>query len=113
MIFNTFSITVAQRTREFAMLRTIGASRRQVLWAVVLEALVIGSAGSVLGLVAGIGLAPLLMGLLGLLGFDLPDTALVIAVRTIAIAIIVGTLVRSCPASCPRCGPRASRPWTQ
>jgi putative ABC transport system permease protein len=93
VIFNTFTITVAQRTREFGMLRTIGASRRQVLWAVVLEALVIGITGSVLGLLAGIGLAPLLSGLLGLLGFDLPNTGLVIAVRTIAVAIIVGTAV--------------------
>jgi putative ABC transport system permease protein len=93
VIFNTFTITVAQRTREFGMLRTIGASRRQVLWAVVLEALLIGLAGSALGLLAGIGLAPLLSRLLGLLGFDLPDTALVIAVRTIAVAILVGTTV--------------------
>ena len=93
VIFNTFTITVAQRTREFGMLRTIGASRRQILRAVVLEALLIGIVGSVLGLFAGIGLAPLLAGLLGLIGFDLPSTALVIAVRTIVVAILVGTLV--------------------
>jgi putative ABC transport system permease protein len=93
VIFNTFTITVAQRTREFGMLRTIGASRRQVLAAVVLEALMIGIAGSLLGLLAGIGLAPLLSGLLGLIGFDLPSTALVIGGRTIVVAIVLGTVV--------------------
>jgi len=93
VIFNTFTITVAQRTREFGMLRTIGASRQQVLQAVVLEALLIGLVGSLLGLLAGIGLAPLLAGLLGLIGFDLPNTALVIAIRTIVVAMVLGTLV--------------------
>ena len=93
VIFNTFTMTVAQRTREFGMLRTIGASRRQILQAVVLEALLIGFAGSVLGLFAGIGLAPLLAGLLGMIGFDLPSTALVIAARTIVVAILLGTVV--------------------
>ena len=58
LIFNTFSITVAQRTREFAMLRTLGASRRQLVRSVVIEALVIGLLASVLGLLAGIGFAP-------------------------------------------------------
>ncbi|MEA2171699.1 MAG: putative transport system permease protein [Solirubrobacteraceae bacterium] len=93
VIFNTFTITVAQRTREFGMLRTVGASRKQVLQAVILEALMIGFVGALLGLLAGIGLAPLLAALLGLIGFDLPDTALVIAGRTIVVAILLGTLV--------------------
>ncbi|MEY2442949.1 MAG: putative transport system permease protein [bacterium] len=93
VIFNTFSMTVAQRTREFGMLRTIGASRKQILHAVVLEALLIGFAGSVLGLFAGIGLAPLLASLLGMVGFDLPSTALVIAARTVVVAILLGTVV--------------------
>src|SRR4029078_3504271 len=57
IIFNTFSITVAQRRREFALLRSIGATRRQVLLAVASEALVLGVAASVLGLVCGLGLA--------------------------------------------------------
>jgi putative ABC transport system permease protein len=92
VIFNTFSITVAQRIREFGMLRTIGASRRQVMGAVVLEALLVGVVGSVLGLLAGIGLAPLLRGLFALAGFDLPGTALVIAPRTVAVALVLGTL---------------------
>ena len=91
VIFNTFTITVAQRVREFGMLRTIGASRRQILGAVVGEALLIGLVGSVLGLFAGIGLAPLLKGVFALIGFDLPSTALVIAPRTIASSIVLGT----------------------
>src|SRR5947209_5604297 len=57
VIFNTFSITVAQRMRELALLRTIGATRGQVLRSVMLEALVIGVIASVLGLLAGLGLA--------------------------------------------------------
>jgi putative ABC transport system permease protein len=93
VIFNTFTVTVAQRTREFGMLRTIGASRRQVLWAVVLEALTIGLVGSVLGLLTGIGLAPLLSGLLARVGFGLPGSALVVAGRTVAVAVAAGTIV--------------------
>jgi putative ABC transport system permease protein len=93
VIFNTFTITVAQRTREFGMLRTIGASRRQVLMAVVLEALIIGVFGSALGLLVGIGLAPLLGALLGQIGLDLPSTALVIGARTVVVAIVLGTVV--------------------
>ncbi len=93
VIFNTFSITVAQRTREFGMLRTIGASRRQVLWSVVAEALALGFVGSILGLAAGVGLAPLLSGLLSAVGLDLPSSGTVIAVRTVVVAIGLGTVV--------------------
>ena len=63
MIFNTLSITVAQRTREFATLRTLGASRKQVMRSVVIEGLVIGLLASVIGLFAGFGLAKLLTAL--------------------------------------------------
>ena len=56
MIFNTLSITVAQRTREFATLRTLGASRKQVMRSVVLEGLVIGFVASLIGLLAGFGI---------------------------------------------------------
>ncbi|CAA9346236.1 MAG: ABC transporter, fused permease protein [uncultured Gemmatimonadaceae bacterium] len=93
VIFNTFTITVAQRTREFGLLRTIGASRRQILRSVVLEAALIGVLGSLLGLLAGIGLAPLLRELFGLIGFDLPSQALVIAARTVIASVLVGTVV--------------------
>ena len=60
IIFNTFSITVAQRTREFGLLRTLGASRGQILRSVVYEGLLLGAIGAGLGLLAGIALAPAL-----------------------------------------------------
>ncbi len=93
VIYNTFTITVAQRTRELALLRTLGASRRQVLRSVVLEAGVIGLIASVLGLLGGLLLAPGLRGLLKIIGADLPSTASVIATRTIVVALVVGVLV--------------------
>jgi putative ABC transport system permease protein len=93
LIFNTFSITVAQRTREFAVLRTLGASRRQIIGSVVLEAVVIGFVASVLGLLAGIGFAPALKALFDALEIGLPATGAVIAVRTIVLSLLLGTLL--------------------
>src|ERR671935_920104 len=93
VIANTLSITIAQRTREFATLRTIGASRRQVLWAVVLEAVIIGFIASVLGLFLGLGLAKILNKLFVAVGIDLPQGNTVFATRTIVVALLVGTLV--------------------
>jgi putative ABC transport system permease protein len=93
VIFNTLSITVAQRTREFATLRTLGGSRKQVMRSVVAEGLVIGLVASVIGLLAGIGLAKGMVALFSALGVELPDAATVIAPRTIILSIVVGTLV--------------------
>jgi putative ABC transport system permease protein len=93
VIANTLSITIAQRTREFATLRTIGASRRQVLWAVVLEALIIGFAASLVGLFLGLGLAKILNKLFVAVGIDLPQGNTVFATRTIVVALVVGTLI--------------------
>ncbi|HET9507852.1 MAG TPA: FtsX-like permease family protein [Gaiellaceae bacterium] len=93
VIFNTLSITVAQRMREFATLRTIGASRRQVLAAVIVEALVIGLLASVVGLFSGLGLAVGLNKLFSALGLDLPQTETVFATRTIVVSLLIGTLV--------------------
>ena len=90
LIFNTFSITVAQRTREFAMLRTLGASRRQLVVSVVIEALVIGLIASVLGLLAGIGFAPAINALFQALEIDLPNEGTVIATRTIVVSLVIG-----------------------
>jgi putative ABC transport system permease protein len=91
LIFNTFSITVAQRTREFAMLRTLGAKRRQILTTVVTEAFVIGLVASVLGVLAGIGFAPAIGVLFDTVGIDLPSTGTVIATRTVVIGLVLGT----------------------
>ncbi len=93
VIYNTFTITVAQRTRELALLRTLGASRRQVLRSVVLEAGLIGLIASVLGLLGGLLLAPGLRGLMKAVGADLPATASVVETRTIVVALVVGVLV--------------------
>ena len=90
IIYNTFSITVAQRTREFAMLRTIGASRRQILGTVVGEAFAIGLAASVVGIVAGLGLAWGLNRLFEAVGFGLPATGLVLSWQTVVVCLAVG-----------------------
>ena len=79
MIFNTFSITVAQRTRQNGLLRALGATRRQVLASVLIEALVVGVLASVLGLLAGFGIATGLKALLDALGFGIPAGGLVFA----------------------------------
>ena len=93
VIFNTLSITVAQRTREFATLRTLGGSRKQVMRSVVAEGFAIGLLASVLGLVAGLGLAKGMVALFSAMGVELPEAATVIEPRTIVLSIIVGTTV--------------------
>ena len=93
VIANTLSITIAQRVREFATLRTIGASRRQVLWSVVLEALLIGALASISGLFLGLGLAKGLNSLFVSLGIDLPKSATVFAARTVVVSLVIGMLV--------------------
>ena len=93
VIFNTLSITVAQRTREMATLRTIGASRRQILGGVLVEGLTIGLIASLAGIAGGIGLAKLLSALMGAIGIDVPRTATVYAPRTFVISIAVGLVV--------------------
>jgi len=93
VIFNTFSITVAQRLRELALLRAVGASRRQVMASVLGESLVIGLVASAAGLVAGIGLAVALKAVLAALGFDLPATGLVVSMRTVIVSLVAGTVI--------------------
>jgi putative ABC transport system permease protein len=93
IIFNTFSITVAQRTREFALLRTMGASRNQVLRSVLLEALIVGLVASILGLLVGLGAAKGINELFKSFGADLPQTGLVFKGRTVIVGLLVGTIV--------------------
>jgi putative ABC transport system permease protein len=92
-IFNTFSITVAQRTREFGMLRTLGASRNQILATVGTEALTLGVLGSAAGLAGGIGFAFAINELFKVVGIDLPNTGTVITPRTVVVSLIVGLVV--------------------
>jgi putative ABC transport system permease protein len=93
IIFNTFSITVAQRTREFGLLRTLGASRGQILREVIFEGVLLGVGGSLLGLLGGIALAPALDQLFKAFGADLPDSGTVLQTRTIVVSLLVGTIV--------------------
>src|SRR4051812_6997712 len=93
VIANTLAITVAQRMRELATLRTLGASRRQVLGSVVLESVAIGLVGSVIGLFLGLAIALGLMALLGATGVQLPDSSLVFSLRTVVVSLFVGTLI--------------------
>ncbi len=93
VIANSLSITIAQRTREFGTLRTLGASRRQVRRSIMVESFVIGAVASVIGLVVGLGLALLLFALFNAAGFTLPNTGIVLRPRTVIVAILVGVIV--------------------
>src|SRR5262245_35038065 len=94
VIANSLSITIAQRTRELATLRTLGASRRQVLRSIIVEALVVGTLASLVGLFFGLVLAKGLFKLFDVVGFILPNTGLVFLTRTSVIAaLLAGILV--------------------
>ncbi|MBF6621859.1 MAG: ABC transporter permease [Patulibacter sp.] len=93
LIFNTFSITVAQRQREFALLRALGASRRQVRLLVSGEALAVGLVGAVLGMLAGFVVAPGLRAMIKAFGADMPATGTVFAGRTLLVSLVVGVAV--------------------
>jgi putative ABC transport system permease protein len=93
IIFNTFSIVVAQRIREAALLRALGASGRQVMTSVLTEAVLVGLFASVIGLAAGILLSTALKALLDVFGFDIPAGGTVVTAQTVIVALLVGTLV--------------------
>jgi putative ABC transport system permease protein len=93
IIFNAFSMTVAQRRREFAMLRALGASRRQVLGVITGEALFLGVLASIAGLFAGVGVSAGVNALFQKLGIDIPHSGIVLATRTIVVALAVGLIV--------------------
>jgi putative ABC transport system permease protein len=98
LIFNTFSITVAQRITEFGMLRTLGASRRQILRSVVVESLAIGLVGALIGIAGGFLIAMLLKALFEAVGANLPTTGLVLKERTVIVSLLIGvgiTLISS------------------
>ena len=101
VISNVFSITQAQRSRENALMRAIGASRRQVTVTLLIEAVVIGLVGSVLGLIGGIGLAQALQALLKAFGIDVPATGIALLPRTVALTLVVGLLVTVASAVLP------------
>ncbi len=90
LVWNTFTVVLAQRTRELALLRAVGASRRQVLATVVGEGVVVGVVASAIGIGLGVVLAAGLRRLVGVLGVELPEAPLVLAPRTVAAALTVG-----------------------
>src|SRR3954453_5971172 len=90
IIYNSFSILVAQRSKKMALMRAIGASRRQVLGSVLLEAVVVGLIASVVGIAAGVGVASLLKALMGSLGFEIPAGAVVLSSKTVIVSVIAG-----------------------
>jgi len=92
LIFNTFSVTVAQRSREFALLRTLGASRRQIMNSVLAETLAIGIVASIVGIAFGLLLAPGLRALMAASGIDIGDTSVQLQTRTIIVSLLVGVV---------------------
>ena len=107
IIYNSFSILVAQRGRDMALLRAIGASRRQVLGSVLLEAVVVGLIASVVGLAAGVGVASGLKVMLTTMGIDIPAGGIVLTSSTVVISLIAGLGVSIASALLP--ARRASR----
>jgi putative ABC transport system permease protein len=93
MILNTFSILVAQRTRELGLLRALGASRAQILTSVVGEAAIVGVVASAAGVGLGILVAMGLKALLGAFGVDLPGGGLIVTPRTVVVSMVVGEVV--------------------
>ncbi len=93
LIYNTFGIIVAQRTRELALLRALGANRRQVVGSVLLEAALVGLFAAFVGLAAGVGLAAALRALFSAFGVTLPSAPSVVLPRTVVASLLVGTLV--------------------
>ena len=90
IIVNTFSVLISQRTRELGLLRALGASRGQLVVAVLVEALILGAIASGVGILGGLALARLLLALFGEFGFDVPDAPTVLGARTIVLALVVG-----------------------
>jgi putative ABC transport system permease protein len=101
IIYNTFSITVAQRLRELGLMRALGASGRQVVFSVALEAIVVGLFSSIVGLLLGIAIVKPLEALLSAFGVDLPTGPLQILPRTIIASLVVGTVVTFVSAIAP------------
>ncbi|PNE42656.1 ABC transporter permease [Streptomyces noursei] len=107
IIANTFTMLVAQRTKELALLRAVGASRRQITRSVLTEAFVVGAVAAVTGLLAGIGIGAALRSLMNATGAKVPDGPLVISPSTILIALVVGVVVTVLAAWLP--GRRAAK----
>lgn len=93
IIANTFSMIVAQRLREFALLRSLGASRRQITVSVVVESVIIGLTGSLLGVLAGVGLVKLIYFVMEKFDMGLPETGLGLTPAAVAVPLVLGVIV--------------------
>jgi putative ABC transport system permease protein len=93
IIWNTFAMIVTQRSREIALLRAIGSTRRQVMRSLLVEALLLGAGASAIGLGLGVAVAKGLTALMGAVGMSLPTTSLQLEPRTIWVSLVVGTVV--------------------
>ncbi|WP_055713375.1 ABC transporter permease [Streptomyces torulosus] len=107
IIANTFTMLVAQRTKELALLRAVGASRRQVTRTVLIEAFVVGTVAAVAGLAVGVGIGAAMRVLISTLGETVPDGPLVVSPGTVATALLVGVLITMLAAWLP--GRRAAK----
>jgi putative ABC transport system permease protein len=101
VIWNTFNVLVAQRRREVALLRAVGATRRQVLGGVLVEASAIGLVSGAIGLLAGVGLAAGIRSMLKLVGMEMPTTSPAVETRTVVAAFGVGLVVTMVAAVAP------------
>ncbi|MBD3010583.1 MULTISPECIES: ABC transporter permease [unclassified Streptomyces] len=107
IIVNTFSMLVAQRTRELALMRAVGATRRQVTRSVLIEATVVGAVAAVVGLAAGVGIGAVLRSVLNSTGANVPDGPLIVAPTTVLVSVLVGVVVTVLSAWLP--GRRAAK----
>ncbi|MFM9371612.1 ABC transporter permease [Streptomyces sp. Da 82-17] len=107
IIANTFTMLVAQRTKELALMRAVGASRRQVTRSVLIEAFVVGAVAGVVGLAAGVGIGAGLRALMGSFGGTVPDGPLVVSPSTVLTSLVVGVVVTMLAAWLP--GRRAAK----
>ncbi|MFI0239679.1 ABC transporter permease [Streptomyces sp. NPDC016845] len=107
IIANTFTMLVAQRTKELALMRAVGASRRQVTRSVLIEAFVVGAVAAVTGLAVGVGIGAGMRSLMNGTGAIIPDGPLVISMGTVVSALVVGVLITMLAAWLP--GRRAAR----
>ena len=101
IIYNTFSIVVAQRMREMALLRAIGATQRQVLASVIGESVVVGLVASAVGVAAGVVLSIGLKGLMNALGFEIPGSGVVLRPSAVIVGLLAGSIVTILSATIP------------
>ena len=110
IIANTFSMIVAQRIREFSLLRSLGASRGQITRSVLIEALIVGIVGSVIGIAAGFGLVHLLVAGLSKTGLDMPDSSIPLTWQSMVWPLVIGIVVTLVSAWAPAWRAGSTRP---